>query len=68
VSLIRLLVLAVVLLGLWNVALSPSVTVPGKLVASREPGWPQWRGSPRDGISDEKGLLPSWPEGGPILL
>lgn len=40
----------------------------GRLVASREPGWPQWRGPRRDGICDEKGLLPSWPEGGPKLL
>jgi outer membrane protein assembly factor BamB len=38
------------------------------LVASPEPGWPQWRGPRRDGISDEKGLLQSWPEGGPKLL
>ena len=38
------------------------------LVASPEPGWPQWRGPRRDGISDEKGLLSSWPQGGPKLL
>jgi len=41
---------------------------PGRLIASKEPGWPQWRGPRRDGISDEKGLLQSWPEGGPKLL
>jgi outer membrane protein assembly factor BamB len=29
--------------------------------------WPQWRGSDRDGISKEKGLLEKWPEGGPTL-
>ena len=29
--------------------------------------WPQWRGSDRDGISKEKGLLEKWPEGGPAL-
>jgi outer membrane protein assembly factor BamB len=40
----------------------------GKLVASKEPGWPQWRGPRRDGISGEKGLLQSWPQGGPKLL
>ncbi len=40
----------------------------GRLVASKEPGWPQWRGPRRDGISDEKGLLQEWPEGGPKLL
>ncbi len=27
--------------------------------------WPQWRGRNRDGISTEKGLLKSWPQGGP---
>ncbi|NNE90807.1 MAG: PQQ-like beta-propeller repeat protein [Verrucomicrobiales bacterium] len=29
--------------------------------------WPQWRGPDRDGISKEKGLLQSWPDGGPDL-
>jgi outer membrane protein assembly factor BamB len=38
------------------------------LIASPESGWPQWRGPRRDGISDEKDLLQSWPEGGPKLL
>jgi outer membrane protein assembly factor BamB len=38
------------------------------LIASPEPDWPQWRGLRRDGISDEKGLLSSWPQGGPELL
>ncbi len=38
------------------------------LIASEEPGWPQWRGPCRDGISQEVGLLPEWPEGGPPLL
>ncbi len=38
------------------------------LIASEERGWPQWRGPRRDGISDEKGLLPGWPQGGPRLL
>lgn len=38
------------------------------LIASPEPGWPQWRGPRRDGISDEKGLLQEWPENGPPLL
>lgn len=38
------------------------------LVRSPEPGWPQWRGPRRDGISDEKGLLQSWPTNGPALL
>lgn len=30
--------------------------------------WPQWRGQDRTGLSQEKGLLKSWPEGGPKLL
>ena len=37
-------------------------------IASPEPDWPQWNGPRRDGISEEKGLLPTWPEGGPRLL
>jgi len=39
-----------------------------ELVASKEPGWPQWRGPRRDGVSDEKGLLGTWPADGPKLL
>jgi outer membrane protein assembly factor BamB len=42
--------------------------VQGGLIASPEPDWPQWRGPRRDGISDEKGLLQSWPDGGPKLV
>jgi outer membrane protein assembly factor BamB len=30
--------------------------------------WPQWRGPKRDGISQETGLLDSWPEGGPAQV
>jgi outer membrane protein assembly factor BamB len=30
--------------------------------------WTQWRGQRRDGICDEKGLLQSWPQGGPRVL
>ncbi len=41
---------------------------PDGLIASPELDWPQWRGPRRDGTSDEKGLLPSWPAGGPPLL
>ncbi len=29
--------------------------------------WPQWRGQKRDGVNGEKGLLQSWPPGGPAL-
>lgn len=38
------------------------------LVASPEPGWPQWRGKRRDGVCDETGLLLQWPAEGPKLL
>ncbi len=30
--------------------------------------WPQWRGPRRDDVSREKGLLTTWPKGGPQLL
>lgn len=30
--------------------------------------WPQWRGTERDGISRESGLLKQWPKDGPTLL
>jgi outer membrane protein assembly factor BamB len=39
-----------------------------ELIASPEPGWPQFRGPRRDGICDERGLLQTWPEGGPKEL
>lgn len=38
------------------------------LIAAPEPDWPQWRGPRRDGISEEKSLLPTWPKDGPRLL
>ena len=30
--------------------------------------WPQWRGADRSGVSQETGLLKSWPSAGPKLL
>jgi len=39
----------------------------GRLIASNQPAWSQWRGPRRDGTCDETGLLKSWPEGGPKL-
>ncbi len=47
---------------------SAPAAAPAALIASPEPGWPQFRGPRRDGISLESGLLQSWPEGGPTLL
>ena len=58
------LILAIVLVG----APARAAQTPGRLVASKEPGWPQFRGARRDGVCDETGLLQSWPEGGPKLL
>ena len=45
-----------------------SSTPQASLIASPEPGWPQFRGPRRDGISDERGLLHAWPEAGPRQL
>jgi outer membrane protein assembly factor BamB len=36
--------------------------------ASSSSDWPRWRGVNLDGISKERGLLRSWPEGGPPLV
>ena len=33
-----------------------------------QPSWPQWQGPKRNNISDETGLLKSWPDGGPKIL
>lgn len=38
------------------------------ITVSNAADYPQWRGVNRDGLSQEKGLLKSWPEGGPNLL
>jgi len=51
-----------------SLAALSSTAAPARLIASPEPGWPQWRGPRRDGICDETGLLTRWPEGGPRLL
>ncbi|MCY2988466.1 MAG: PQQ-binding-like beta-propeller repeat protein [Planctomycetota bacterium] len=59
------------LLALLPVAQLAAADVPPPrdgLIASPEPGWPQWRGPRRDGVSDERGLLPSWPAAGPKLV
>lgn len=39
-----------------------------RLVASPEPGWPQFRGPRRDGVSHERQLLQAWPDAGPLAL
>lgn len=50
------------LVGRWGECAEPSAAM---LVPSATPGWPQWRGPRRDGVSEEQGLLESWPAGGP---
>ena len=69
-----------VLIGVWGMMIQSLVVVVGIHVvawggtgsdgpiASPEPGWPQWRGPHRDGISAETRLLTKWPEGGPRLV
>ena len=52
----------------FHASLSWCPAATGDLIASSEPGWPQFRGPRRDGISDERGLLQTWPEAGPKLV
>ncbi len=66
---IKLAVVGLILAGV--VALptgAASAAAKSKLIASSEPGWSQWRGPRREGVSDETGLLSSWPAGGPKVL
>ena len=64
---IATVVVAVVFTALPTRA-APDKTAAPKLIASTEADWPQWRGPRRDAISGERGLLDSWPTGGPKLL
>jgi len=64
----RITIRAALAISLCFLFLVPSSRIVAGLVASPEPDWPQWRGPRRDGISDEKGLLPSWPPEGPKRL
>ena len=65
---IRLLFIYCLLTVSVIVFIPTSLSAADGLIASPEPDWPQWRGLRRDGISDEKGLLQSWPNNGPKLL
>ncbi len=59
--------------GLWfgSVAAATLIAAWG---LNAEPGggseaeWSQWRGPNRDGVSEETGILKSWPKGGPRVL
>jgi outer membrane protein assembly factor BamB len=59
--------LAAVLLCPLSASNNPANSA-AELIASTESPWPQFRGPRRDGVSDERGLLQAWPEGGPKLL
>ncbi len=60
--------LAVFLLFFFTAAFSSALAAAAHLIPSPEPGWPQFRGPRRDGISDERGLRQTWPAEGPPLL
>jgi outer membrane protein assembly factor BamB len=40
---------------------------PGFSELAHAEDWPQWLGPDRDGLTQETGLLPTWPDGGPPL-
>jgi outer membrane protein assembly factor BamB len=44
-----------------------SFTLSAGSALAAEGDWPSWRGPLRDGVCTEKGLLTSWPSGGPKL-
>ena len=65
---LRLLLMSALTVVTSEARANPASNARADLLASPEPGWPQFRGPRRDGISDERGLLQSWPEGGPKLI
>lgn len=56
------------ILALIMPALAMEARGGAELIPSPEPGWPQFRGPRRDGVSLERGLLQAWPETGPRAL
>src|SRR5687767_78373 len=54
-------------LAFFAAVTTPLCAATAELIRSSEPGWPQFRGPRRDGISDERNLLQAWPEAGPAL-
>lgn len=52
--------------GMMFAALGISALLTGAAVRAAD--WPQWNGLNRDKVSQETGLLKSWPQGGPKLL
>lgn len=65
---VALLVIGAALPAVSIAANTGSTAATATLIASAEPGWPQFRGPRRDGVSDERGLLGTWPEAGPKLI
>jgi hypothetical protein len=62
----RSAIFSAVACSLFYSAITLAEYVPAGIeLASPESGWPQFRGPRRDGVCDERGLLQSWPEGGP---
>ncbi|NIR50192.1 PQQ-binding-like beta-propeller repeat protein [candidate division KSB1 bacterium] len=58
------------LMGIGGIALLWSIVVLQN-ASDAAPGpkdWPQWRGPNRDGLSNETGILKSWPEDGPRVI
>ena len=45
----------------------PSALLVALPLTAADPDWPQFRGPKRDGHSPDKGLLKTWPDGGPPL-
>src|SRR5687767_1744227 len=39
-----------------------------EVVPTGDAGWAQFRGARRDGVSEEKGLLQTWPDDGPRVV
>ena len=63
---ILVIALAIPGIGRANVPATAPGSVPvAQIIASPEAGWPQFRGPRRDGVSDERGLLQTWPADGP---
>ena len=52
---------------LHRLALAAALAVASTSVLPAD-DWPQWLGPDRDAVSDETGLLDSWPEGGPPVV
>ena len=66
----RRLLLAGLIPCIVLIAVVATCTLPADIAFAQTPGgdWPQWRGTNRDGIAPDTGLLDAWAEDGPPLL